>query len=66
MQRKVNAALATLDEPTNAFLLRELAIRDELQYIERRKVELATMRKMNRGQRNAWLEKQVTQNCRLN
>jgi hypothetical protein len=57
MQRKVNAALATLDEPTNAFLLRELAIRDELQYIERRKVELATMRKMNRGQRNAWLEK---------
>jgi hypothetical protein len=57
MQRKVSATLATLDELTNAFLLRELAIRDELQYIERRKVELATMRKMNRGQRNAWLKK---------
>lgn len=57
MQRKVSATLATLDAPTDAFLLRELAIRDELQYIERRKVELSTMRKMNRGQRNVWLEK---------
>ncbi|KAJ8110308.1 hypothetical protein OPT61_g6821 [Boeremia exigua] len=40
-------------------LAKELAIRDELKRIERRKIELATMRKMNGGQRNVWMENLV-------
>lgn len=38
---------------------REIAIRDERRQIEKRKVELATMHKMNRGQRNVWLKEYV-------
>ncbi|KAJ4367930.1 hypothetical protein N0V86_009770 [Didymella sp. IMI 355093] len=42
---------------TNAkCIARGLAIRDELQQMKRRRIELMTMSKMNAGQRNVWLE----------